>query len=73
MAPFYFRLAKVLDWYRKQSQIEEQKLRFCSERAAQAKTEIERHQRDVLARQMELIRSPRPEVGVGGCSSQWAM
>ena len=63
MAPFRFRLARVLDWYGKQSQIEEQRLRICVERSVQAKAEIECHRKDVLSRQMELIQSPRPEVG----------
>lgn len=63
MAPFRFRLARVLDWYGKQSRIEEQRLRVCVERSVQAKAEIESHQKDVLSRQMELIQSPRPQVG----------
>jgi hypothetical protein len=63
MAPFRFRLARVLDWYGKQSTIEQQRLRVCVERSVQAKAEIERHQKDVLSRQMELIQSPRPQVG----------
>jgi hypothetical protein len=61
MAPFRFRLARVLEWYRKQSQIEEERLRLCTEQAIQAIAAVERHQRDVLARQMELIQSPEPQ------------
>jgi hypothetical protein len=62
MAPFRFRLARVLDWYAKQSRIEEERLRVCAEQAARAKAEVESHQKDVLSRQMELIQSPRPQV-----------
>ncbi len=62
MAPFRFRLARVLDWYTKQSRIEEQRLRVCVERAAQAKAEIERHKKNVLSQRMELIQSPQPQV-----------
>ena len=60
MTPFRFPLSKVLEWYRKQSQIEGERLRICAERVAQAKIDVERHQRDVRARQMELIESPQP-------------
>jgi hypothetical protein len=61
MTPFHFRLQKVLDWYRKQCEIEEERLRLAAERTAQSKLALERHQRDVLARQMELIHSPQPQ------------
>jgi len=58
MASFQFRLARALDWYRKQCQIEENRLRLCTERAAQAKAMIERHQTEVARRHRELIDSP---------------
>lgn len=61
MLAFRFRLARVLEWYRKQSQIEGERLRLCAEYAAQARAELERHRKNVLDRQMELIRSPRPD------------
>jgi glucose-6-phosphate dehydrogenase assembly protein OpcA len=61
MSKFHFRLEKVLDWYRKQCQIEEQRLRMCSDRVLQTQAEIERHQQEVLARQMELIECPMPD------------
>jgi hypothetical protein len=61
MPPFRFRLAKVLDWYRKQSQLETERLRICVETVARTRGEIERHERDVLTRQMELIASPEPQ------------
>jgi hypothetical protein len=61
MAPYRFRLARVLDWYRRQSQVEEERLRLCAERAAHSKAEIEGHERNVLALQMELIQSSRPK------------
>ena len=60
MTAFRFRLARVLDWYRNQSQIEEERLRVSTDRAVQARMEFERHQNDVIARQMELIQSPQP-------------
>ncbi len=60
MTAFRFRLARVLDWYRNQSQIEEERLRVFTERAVQARVAFERHRNDVLARQMELIQSPQP-------------
>jgi hypothetical protein len=61
MAPYRFQLARVLDWYKKQSQVEGERLRLCSERAVQSRTEIADHERNVLARQMELIQSSRPK------------
>ena len=60
MTQFRFRLARVLDWYKKQSDLETEHLRVCVERVAQTKGQIERHASDVLARQMELISSPEP-------------
>lgn len=62
MTQFHFRLARVLEWYRKQCQIEEERLRLCTERATQARTALERHQKSVLARQMEVLQSPQPQV-----------
>jgi flagellar export protein FliJ len=62
MPTFRFRLAKVLDWYQEQSRIESERLRISIERVAQARVEIERHGKEVLARQMELIASPAPQV-----------
>ena len=59
MAPYRFRLARVLDWYRKQSQVEQECLRSCNERTIQAKADIENHVRQVLARQTELIHSAK--------------
>lgn len=61
MAPYRFRLARVLDWYSRQSQIEQERLRLCNERAIQAKANIERHLSDVLARQTELVHSSKPQ------------
>ncbi|MGD1070245.1 MAG: hypothetical protein ABSB15_08900 [Bryobacteraceae bacterium] len=59
MAPFHFPLARVLDWYRTQCRLEEERLRLCADAAAHAVTEMERHRRDSLALQMEVISSPR--------------
>ena len=42
-----------------QCRLEEERLRLCIEEAARATAEMERHRRDVLARQMELIQSPK--------------
>jgi len=61
MAPYRFRLARVLDWYKKQSHIEGERLRLCVEGARQARTAIENHQRNVNNRHTELIRSERPQ------------
>lgn len=62
MTPFRFRLAKVLDWHQKQAHLEAERLRLAVERAAQAKVDLESHQRDVLKRRRDLIESPNPEV-----------
>jgi hypothetical protein len=61
MAPYQFRLARALDWYAKQCQVEEERLRLCAERAVRARAEIDDHQKSVLAQQMELIQTSRPE------------
>jgi len=58
MAPFRFRLNAILEWYRKQYQLEQGRLGTCAERAVQAETELERHRKDVLALQLELIQAP---------------
>jgi hypothetical protein len=57
MAPFQFRLARVLDWYQERCRLEEDRLRVLAELAARAESEIELHRRDVLAHQTELIQS----------------
>jgi hypothetical protein len=61
MPPFRFRLGKVLEWYRKQSELEGQRLCVCAERSARAKAEIGSYRRDVLARRTEIIRSSSPQ------------
>lgn len=62
MASFHFRLARVLEWYRKKCRLEESRLSIFIESAARAKTEIELHKEEVLRRRMEVIRSPGIEV-----------
>ena len=57
MAPFQFRLARVLDWYQERCRLEENRLRVLAELAARAEAEIEFHRKEVLAHQMELLRS----------------
>ena len=59
MAPFCFQLERVLEWYRTQASLEEERLRLCADAAAHAVAEMERHRRDSLARQMEVLRSPK--------------
>lgn len=61
MTPFRFRLARILDWYGKQCRIEENRLHVCRNLVAQAQGALERHREEVIAHQMELIRSPRIE------------
>jgi hypothetical protein len=57
MAPFQFRLARVLDWYRERCRLEENQLRVLAELAARAESAIELHLKEVLAHQTELFRS----------------
>jgi hypothetical protein len=57
MALFQFRLARVLDWYRERCRLEQDRLRVFTEVAARAESEIERHRKEVLAHQTELIQS----------------
>jgi len=59
MAPFRFQLERVLGWYRTQADLEEERLRVCADAAAHAVAEMERHRRDSLALQMEVLRSPK--------------
>ena len=58
MPPFRFRLARVLDWYRRQLLLEEERLSVCVRLAAADAAAIEKHSRELLAREMEVIRSP---------------
>lgn len=61
MGPFRFRLARVMDWYEKQSQLEAERLRMCAEQVIRTQKEIEEHQKNVLAHQMELLAKPNPD------------
>jgi hypothetical protein len=61
MGPFRFRLAKVMDWYEKQSHLEAARLRMCAELVVRMHAEIDQHKKDVLAHQMELLAKPNPE------------
>jgi flagellar export protein FliJ len=61
MGPFRFRLAKVMDWYKKQSHLEAERLRMAAEQVIRTKAEIVKHQNDVLAHQMEVLASPNPD------------
>jgi hypothetical protein len=63
MAPFRFQLGRVLEWYRTQASLEEERLRLCAHAAAHAVAEMEHHRRDSLARQMEVLRSPSIQAG----------
>lgn len=57
MAPFQFRLARVLDWYRERCRLEEGRLRVLAELAARAESAIELHRKEVLAHQTQLFQS----------------
>jgi hypothetical protein len=57
MAPFQFRLARVLDWYQERCRLEESRLRVLTELAARAESAIELHRKEVLAHQTELLQS----------------
>ena len=59
MVPFRFQLERVLEWYRTQASLEEERLRLCANAAAHAVAEMEHHRRDSLARQMEVLRSAK--------------
>lgn len=61
MGPFRFRLAKVMDWYEKQSRLEAERLRMAAEQVIRTKAEIVKHQKDVLAHQMEVLARPNPD------------
>ncbi|HVY91989.1 MAG TPA: hypothetical protein VHA14_04535 [Bryobacteraceae bacterium] len=61
MGPFRFRLARVMDWYEKQSHLEAEKLRLCAEQVVRTQMEIEQHKKDVLTHQMELLAKPNPD------------
>ena len=61
MGPFRFRLARVMDWYEKQSHLEAERLRMCAEQVVRMQIEIDQHKKDVLAHQMELLAKPNPE------------
>jgi hypothetical protein len=61
MGPFRFRLARVMDWYEKQSHLEAERLRMCGEQVVRLQGEIEQHKKDVLSHQMELLAKPNPE------------
>ncbi|HXE64382.1 MAG TPA: hypothetical protein VN519_12630 [Bryobacteraceae bacterium] len=61
MGPFRFRLAKVMDWYEKQSHLEAERLRMCAEQVVRMHAEIDQHKKNVLAHQMELLAKPNPE------------
>jgi hypothetical protein len=61
MGPFRFRLARVMDWYEKQSHLEAERLRMCAEQVVRTQSEIDRHKKDVLAHQMELQAKPNPD------------
>lgn len=61
MGPFRFRLAKVMDWYEKQSRLEAERLRMAAEQVVQTKVEIVNHQNQVRAHQMEVLSRPNPD------------
>src|SRR6185312_8900727 len=61
MGPFRFRLARVMDWYEKQSHLEAARLRMCAEQVVRLQGEIDQHKKDVLTHQMELLAKPNPE------------
>ena len=61
MASFHFQLARVLDWYRTQCRLEEERLRLYAAAVARAQDERERHRRDSLALRLEVIRSSKIE------------
>ncbi len=61
MGPFRFRLARVMDWYEKQSHLAAERLRMCASQVVRLQGEIEQHKKDVLAHQMELLAKPNPE------------
>jgi hypothetical protein len=61
MGPFRFRLARVMDWYEKQSRLEAERLRLCAEQVVRTQGEIDRHREDVLTHQMELLAKANPE------------
>ena len=61
MGPFRFRLARVMDWYEKQSHLEAERLRMCAEQVVRMQGEIDQHKKDVLTHQMELLEKPNPD------------
>lgn len=61
MGPFRFRLARVMDWYEKQSHLEAERLRMCAGQVVRMQGEIDQHKKDVLTHQMELLAKPNPE------------
>jgi len=57
MAPFQFRLARVLDWYRERCRLEENRLGVLSDLVVRAESAIRFHRKEVLAHQTELLHS----------------
>src|ERR1700727_102568 len=57
MAPFQFRLARVLDWYRERCRLEENRLRLLTEATVRAESAIELHRKEGRAHQTELFQS----------------
>ena len=53
--PFRFRLARVLEWYDRQYQMEANRLRQCAERAAGAHQELVRHRESRVASENQLL------------------
>jgi len=57
MTRFNDRLADVLEWYRKKCDLEENRFKLLAEQVALAESQIEFHRTQVLAHQMNLIKS----------------
>ena len=57
MAPFRFRLARVLDWYEKQCALEVSRLHVCSAAVAEVATQIVRIREALSAMESELVQA----------------
>jgi hypothetical protein len=53
--PFRFRLAKVLEWYERQYQIETSRLRHLAERATSAHLELAQHRESRIANENQIL------------------
>ena len=52
-----FRLARVLNWYDKQYQLEQSRMALCTERLAHAEKALELHRTETLAQRAEVVQA----------------